>query len=243
MKRSYFYLLLIVLLTVSCQKEDINVTAIEEKSLSSANFEKNISSALVNEDVFIYAAAAPTPTINGEIQLALSKALPYPISVQFKVKETSKLGNNLVSNYFTIPAGQRYLTCNIDEYIKYTVGTITSKVLVTKYDSVGSLSAFINQIEKYPNGKQLEPYLQIWHVESPSSDIRIMVNYSILKISYNLTDVNIPVTISYALKASGAVGLSELTSVSDASFYRPSTGGGTEPTDPIIPKDPPSLDI
>ncbi|KAF5051591.1 hypothetical protein DSECCO2_417500 [anaerobic digester metagenome] len=239
MKRTLFCLLPIVVLLSSCQKEElISFDKKKESTVKETIVSTNIkiqtnSPVAYNDEIIVTAAAAPTPCLDGEIQLFLNKAVSYPVSVQFKIKETLNKGNNLVSGYFTIPAGQRYLTCNIDEYISYKTGRYTSSVFAVSYSAESSYSFIATLIENYIEAKQVEPYLQIWNVEIPSSNIKILANYSILKLSYSL-DGDGSVNVSYPFKA-GTVEISTLSNVSGTLFYKPTTGNST---DPIVPKDP-----
>jgi hypothetical protein len=241
MKRILFYLLPILVLLSSCQKEEL-ITREEFISSESVN-ESTVKNPIASTDaeiqtkaqvtyvdeIIVTAAAAPTPSLNGEIQLFLNKAVSYPVSVQFKIKESLRMGNNLVSGFFTIPAGQRYLTCDIDEYISSTTGSYTSTSIATGYIGDATFSMLITLIEGYASANLLDTYLQIWNIEGPSNNINILANYSILKLSYIL-DGDGSINVSYPLKA-GTVPISTLSNVSGITFYNPTSGTG--PINPI----------
>ncbi len=120
MKTKLFLFLCLLVLMASCQKDelaqvsDCKSLASESNALiGSPSYGPGVSS---NTVVSVFLGSAPSPSLNGEVQLGISQPLLYPIHVHFKTMSALRGGNSLVSSYYTIPAGQRYATCDIEEY-------------------------------------------------------------------------------------------------------------------------------
>lgn len=215
MKNVLFYFSLIVIPFCSCQKEEVTTPESPlNESFVSTDSQGTTKAQVINSDaVSIFVGTAPTPSINGEVQLALSKALPYPVYVHFKIKDyvsSAYISPNLVSSEFTIPAGQRYVVCDIDDYYKATSQPDSSILYVHSNLMV-----------------------QICNVYDDFGNVDYMVNYSILKLDYSFSNVY----ISYFLKAAGAVDVSLLSCGSNI-FYKPVSDEPDVPDDPKLPIDP-----
>jgi len=237
MRKTIFIVIALVTFLSSCQKEEITVENKNQKMSKneSVTVKSSVSSSTyITDSIIIFVAPAPYPNINGEVQIGMNKSLSYPINVRFKIKDCLRYGNNLISVYYTIPAGQRYLVCDIDEYTKST----SDRPVIS--DSTSANGTFwVYETSPKITSKMIDVYIQLWNVENAPSNVKVLVDYSILKIAHSFDIVN----ISYSLKANGTVDLSVL-DIDGNLFYKPSTtGGGTNPKDPIGPIDPPSLEI
>lgn len=237
MRKNIFIIIALVTFFSSCQKDEIINDSNTQKNLKNESFAATSASyckSSITDSIIMFVGTAPSPSINGEVQIGLNKSLPYPIDVRFKIKDCIGYGNNLISVYYTIPAGQRYLTCDIDEFTK----SMSDRPEIL--DSTSSNGVFwVYETTPQITSQMIGVYLQIWKVQNVPSNIKVLVNYSILKISHSLSGVN----VSYSLKASGTVNLSVL-DIEGNLFYKPTTtGGGTNPRDPIDPKEPIGLDI
>ncbi|HCT31196.1 MAG TPA: hypothetical protein DIW31_10815 [Bacteroidales bacterium] len=112
MKIRFSFLIALIIFLYSCQKDEI--TSIKDKDESITEKSSNAVNP-TGSTVYIFVGSAPTPSTNGEVQLALSSSYSYPIYVHFNIKQTVS-SPTLISGYYTIPAGQRYLVCDIDDY-------------------------------------------------------------------------------------------------------------------------------
>jgi hypothetical protein len=228
MRHVLIYLVPILVVLLSCQKvETVTTYGEDQEELSSPetmNFldDPSLKSVQTSSTDFVTViiGMAPRPSILGEVQVGLSTALTHPVYVHFKIKELIKLsttpsylyGPNLASADYVIPAGQRYLVCDIDDYWK----------------SITKDSTFTT--------KSIDLLLQICSVSDNVGFGNYLIDFSIIKLQYGL---NSTLTFSYFLKAGDFV-LPSVLSCGSSSFYKPPTGS-TEPpplppTKPTLPE-------
>ena len=209
MKRNFANLLFITILICSCQKEDIEIINSESESMSKMSIAQtngiitNSTQTAINDEIIVSVAAAPSPNINGEVQLFLNKAVSYPINVHFKTESYKESGYNVeisnsvfVTPYYTIPAGQRYQICDIEDFFTTKIGADSISQWVYRQDLM----------------------IQICDVQTGLSNVNVSVNYSILKLDYLGNLGSSGLSVSYFLKA-GTINLSELPSCSSTHFY------------------------
>lgn len=213
--KNYIFITLIILLS-SCNKIDIEDTIPETSQaiLKSATAE-----------VKVLLGTPSNPTMTGEVQIDLLSPATTNTYIHLKIKEGKKKlwnvpTNPLVSPYFMIPAGSRYVICDIDEYTK-----------TVKVDGITVMPLFGEEEGDYSIRAINPVYIQICDVYSSGND-NFIIDNAVLGLSRSFG------SISYSWKQSGGfMSISDI-SCGSPNFYVPGDDGGGP-----IPVDPPSLPI
>ncbi len=208
--KNYIFLVLGILL-YSCSNiiiED-NIKDTDEVVLKSGTPEK-----------LVILGIPESPTLNGEVQIDLLSPLTTDTYIHFKIKESLRASYPLVSVYYKIPAGSRYVICDIDEYHKSV-----------KIDSVKYFPQYGEEVGDYRNIATNPVYIQICDVYSEGND-DFTIDGSVLQLSRELGN------ITYSRKQPGVFATASDLSCGSATFFVPDDDGGGKI---LIPFDPPSL--